>query len=109
MPSSHGARRKSRSVMTKRNALRGVSYLLVDYHIGDKVVVDIDPREHTTIPHRRFQGRIGMIKEVGRRILKISVMLGEKEKILQVKFNHIKPLVPLGTEKGSEKAQEVKN
>ncbi|HJU85334.1 MAG TPA: hypothetical protein VJ551_02500 [Nitrososphaeraceae archaeon] len=109
MPSSHGSRRKSRSVMTKRNAVRGVSYLLVDYHIGDKVVVDIDPREHTTIPHRRFQGRIGVIKEVGRRILKISVMLGGKEKILQVKFSHIKPLVSLGTEKGSEEAQEVEN
>ena len=109
MPSSHGARRKSRSVMTKRGALRGVSYLLVDYHVGDKVVVDIDPREHTTIPHRRFQGRIGVIKEVGRRILKVSVMLGGKEKILQVKFNHIKPLVSLGTEKGSEEAQEAKN
>lgn len=109
MPSSHGARRKSRSVMTKRNALRGISYLLVDYHIGDKVVVDIDPREHTTLPHRRFQGRIGVIKEVGRRILKISVMLGGKEKILQVKFNHIRPLVSLGTEKVSEEAQEVKH
>ncbi len=109
MPSSHGARRKSRSVMTKRNALRGVSYLLVDYHVGDKVVVDIDPREHTTTPHRRFQGRIGVIKEVGRRILKISVMLGGKQKILQVKFNHVKPLVSLGTEKGSEETEEVKN
>jgi large subunit ribosomal protein L21e len=95
--------------MTKRNALRGVSYLLVDYQVGDKVVVDIDPREHTTTPHRRFQGRIGVIKEVGRRILKISVMLGGKEKILQVKFSHIKPLISLGTEKGSEEAQEVKN
>ena len=109
MPSSHGARRKSRSVMTKRNALRGVSYLLVDYHVGDKVVVHIDPREHTTTPHRRFQGRIGVIKEVGRRILKISVMLGGKQKILQVKFNHVKPLVSLGTEKGSEETEEVKN
>jgi len=109
MPSSHGARRKSRSVMTKRNALRGVSYLLVDYQVGDKVVVDIDPREHTTTPHRRFQGRIGVIKEVGRRILKISVMLGGKQKILQVKFNHVKPLVSLGTEKGSEETEEVKN
>ena len=109
MPSSHGARRKSRSVMTKRNALRGVSYLLVDYHVDDKVVVHIDPREHTTTPHRRFQGRIGVIKEVGRRILKISVMLGGKQKILQVKFNHVKPLVSLGTEKGSEETEEVKN
>jgi large subunit ribosomal protein L21e len=95
MPSSHGTRRKSRSVLTKGNAPRGVSYLLIDYHVGDKVVVDIDSREHTTTPHRRFQGRMGIVKEVGRRIIKISVMLGGKQKILQVKLNHIKPLEPL--------------
>src|SRR5215211_8035158 len=109
MPSSHGTRRKSRTVLTKRNALRGISYLLVDYHVGDKVVIDIDSREHTTTPHRRFQGRMGVVKEVGRRILKISVMMGEKQKILQVKFDHVKPLVSLGTEKGSEETEEVKN
>jgi large subunit ribosomal protein L21e len=94
MPSSHGTRRKSRSVMSKGNTLRGLSYLLVDYHAGDKVVVDIDSREHTTTPHRRFQGRMGIVKDVGKRIVKISVMLGGKQKILQVKPNHIKPLVP---------------
>jgi large subunit ribosomal protein L21e len=84
MPSSHGTRRKSRSVLTKRNVLRGLSYLLVDYHVGDKVVIDIDSREHTTLPHRRFQGRMGIVKEVGRRILKVSVMMGGKQKMLQV-------------------------
>jgi large subunit ribosomal protein L21e len=108
MPSSHGTRRKSRTVMTKRNVLRGISYLLVDYHIGDKVVIDIDSREHTTTPHRRFQGRMGVVKEVGRRILKISVMMGEKQKILQVKFDHVKPLTQ-GTVNGTEAGEEVKN
>ena len=96
MPGSHGTRRKSRSVLTKRRTLRGISYLLVDYHVGDKVVIDIDSREHTTTPHRRFQGRMGIIKEVGRRILKVSVMIGQKQKLLQVKFNHVKRL-PKGT------------
>src|ERR671921_318137 len=87
MPSSHGTRRKSRTVLTKRNVLRGISYLLVDYHVGDKVVIDIDSREHTTTPHRRFQGRMGVVKEVGRRILKISVMMGKKQKTLLVKID----------------------
>jgi large subunit ribosomal protein L21e len=103
MPSSHGTRRKSRSVLTKRNVLRGLSYLLVDYHVGDKVVIDIDSREHTTLPHRRFQGRMGIVKEVGRRILKVSVMMGGKQKMLQVKFNHVKPLTH-GTETQDNKA-----
>jgi large subunit ribosomal protein L21e len=109
MPSSHGTRRKSRSVMRKGNTLRGISYLLVDYHAGDKVVVDIDSREHTTTPHRRFQGRMGVVKDVGKRIIKIYVMLGGKQKILQVKPNHIKPLEPRKSEKDSELGEEIKN
>ncbi len=93
MPSSHGSRRKSRSVLTKRNACRGLSYLLTEYKVGDKVVVDIDPTEHITTPHRRFQGKIGVVMTVGRRILKVKVAMGEKQKILQTRFNHIKPFM----------------
>ncbi|HET6779950.1 MAG TPA: hypothetical protein VFH09_02170 [Nitrososphaera sp.] len=92
MPQSHGARRKARSILTKDNIVRGISYLLHDYKVGEKVVVDIDPREHNTTPHRRFHGRIGVVEEVGRRTLKVSVMIGDKKKMLQTKFNHIKPL-----------------
>jgi hypothetical protein len=49
--------------------VRGVSYLLYDYKVGDKVVVDVDPREHNTTPHRRFHGKIGVIEEVGIKLL----------------------------------------
>lgn len=92
MPSSHGTRRKSRSTLTKDKVARGISYLLIDYKVGDKVIVDVDPKEHNTIPHRRFQGKVGIIKEVGRRTIKLSVMIGEKQKLLNTKLNHIKPL-----------------
>lgn len=92
MPSSHGTRRKSRSILTKDNVVRGISYLLHDYKVGEKVVVDIDPREHDTTPHRRFHGRIGEVELVGRRTLRVAVMFGDKKKILQTRFNHIKPL-----------------
>ena len=40
---SHGFKHKSRSIMTK-NAPRGVSFLLREYHEGDKALVIIDPR-----------------------------------------------------------------
>jgi large subunit ribosomal protein L21e len=92
MPRSHGSKRKSRSILTKSNILRGISYLLIDYKIGDKVIVHIDPSEHNTMPHRRYQGKIGIIKEIGKRIIKVSVPIGKKEKILQTKRNHLKPL-----------------
>jgi large subunit ribosomal protein L21e len=92
MPRSHGSKRKSRSILTKSNILRGISYLLIDYKIGDKVIVNIDPSEHSTMPQRRYQGKIGIIKEIGKRIIKVSVPIGNKEKILQTKRNHLKPL-----------------
>ena len=93
MPSSHGTRRKSRSILTKSNKITGVSYLLIEYKPGDKVVIDIDPSEHNTMPHRRFQGKVGIIEQVGRRIVKVSVVFGSKPKYLQTKLNHIRPIV----------------
>jgi large subunit ribosomal protein L21e len=91
MPHSHGFRKKTRSIMTKDNVVRGLSYLLIDYKVGDKVIIDIDPREHNTTPHRRFQGKIGVVKEVGKRTLKIVVQISDrKQKILQTRLNHIK-------------------
>jgi large subunit ribosomal protein L21e len=92
MPRSHGSKRKSRSILTKSNILRGISYLLINYNIGDKVIINIDPSEHNTMPHRRYQGKIGIIQEIGKRIIKVSVPIGNKEKILQTKRNHLKPL-----------------
>lgn len=71
---------------------RGLSHLLINYSVGDKVVVVIDPREHNTTPHRRFQGRVGQIKEIGRRTVKVGILVGEKQKFLQTKFNHIRPI-----------------
>ena len=98
MTHSHGFRKKTRSIMTKDNVVRGLSYLLMDYKVGDKVIVNIDPTEHNTTPHRRFQGRIGIVKEVGRRTLKIVVQLSDKkQKILQIKLNHVR-LLTGGTE-----------
>ena len=92
MPRSHGSKRKSRSILTKSNILRGISYLLINYKIGDKVIINIDPSEHNTMPHRRYQGKIGIIQEIGKRIIKVSIPIGNKEKILQTKRNHLKPL-----------------
>lgn len=71
---------------------RGLSHLLINYSVGDKVVVVIDPREHNTTPHRRFQGRVGQIKEIGRRTVKVDILVGDKQKFLQTKFNHIRPI-----------------
>ena len=87
---SHGFKHKSRSIMTKK-APRGVSFLLREYHEGDKAVVIIDPRQHKGLPHRRYHGKVGTINKVGRRSVILGVKLGNKTKTLITRFDHIKP------------------
>jgi large subunit ribosomal protein L21e len=87
---SHGFMHKSRSVMTK-DAVRGVSFLLREYVVGDKVLVIIDPSQHKALPHRRYHGKVGTVKEVGRRTVKLIVKLGNRPKTLITRLDHIKP------------------
>ena len=87
---SHGFRHKSRSVMTK-SAPRGVSFLLREYTVGQQALVIIDPRQHKGLPHRRYHGKVGIVKNVGRRSVTLDVKLGEKTKTLITRLDHIKP------------------
>lgn len=66
MPVSRGPRRKSRSVLTKRvreKGKLGLSRLLAEYEVGDKVIINIDPGIHKGMPHKRFQGKVGTVVE----------------------------------------------
>lgn len=66
MGKSKGPRRKSRSVLTKSVRERGklgLTRLLADYGIGEKVVIDIDSGVHKGMPHKRFQGKVGTVVE----------------------------------------------
>ena len=87
---SHGFKHKSRQVMTK-DVPRGVSFMMIEYNVGDRALVIIDPRQHKALPHRRYHGKVGIVKEVGRRSVKLDVKLGDKTKTLITRFDHIKP------------------
>ena len=86
---SHGFKHKSRSVMTKKGP-RGVSFLLREYNVGDRALVQIDPSQHKGLPHRRYHGKVGLVTEVGRRHVILDVKLGEKSKTLITRLDHIK-------------------
>ena len=87
---SHGFKHKSRQVMTK-DAPRGVSFMMIEYNVGDRALVIIDPRQHKALPHRRYHGKVGTITEVGRRSVTLDVKLGDKTKTLITRLDHIKP------------------
>lgn len=87
---SHGFKHKTRSIMTK-SAPRGVSFLLREYQVGQQALVIIDPRQHKALPHRRYHGKVGIVKNVGRRSVTLDIKLGNKTKTLITRLDHIKP------------------
>ncbi|MBM3897535.1 MAG: 50S ribosomal protein L21 [Thaumarchaeota archaeon] len=93
MPVSKGYRRKTRSLLRKRKALTGLSAYLRVYNVGDKVTIVIDPTQPKGMPHRRFQGLVGNVTKVLRRVLEINVKVGNKDRTVIARVEHVKPLV----------------
>lgn len=91
MPHYKGYRRKTRKLLTLEKK-RGLSYLLREYKVGQRVVIKIDPSQHKGMPHRRFHGLVGVVKEIRRRSLVIGVKVGDKEKTVIARFEHVAPL-----------------
>lgn len=73
---------------------RGLSFLLREYKVGEKVVIDIDPTVQRGQPHRRYQGKIGTIEEVRRRSVVIGVWTGNKLKKIVARLEHVRPTTP---------------
>jgi large subunit ribosomal protein L21e len=70
---------------------RGVSFLLREYKVGDRSLVIIDPRQHKSLPHRRYHGKVGTVTNVGRRTVTLDIKLGNKTKTLITRLDHVKP------------------
>jgi len=89
---SHGYRRRTRSLL-KSKGVRGLSSILREYSPNDRVVIKIDPAQVKGMPHRRFNGLVGVVKDVGTRVLTIEVPVGEKMKVVIARKEHVSPLV----------------
>jgi len=72
--------------------MRGFSRLLYEYKVGDRVHIDIDPTYIETAPHRRYQGKTGIVIGKRGRAYLIEVYLGDKRKIIITTPEHIKPV-----------------
>ena len=92
MAKSHGFRRRTRSLLTASKSKRGLSSLLIEYAPNDRVVVKIDPSQVKGMPHRRFNGLVGVVTEVGSRGLRIEVPVGDKMKTVVARKDHVAPL-----------------
>ncbi len=95
MKRSKGLRSRGRSLLSKHpreSGMRGLSYLLIEYKIGDRVCFDIDPSKIRTAPHRRYHGLTGVIIGKRGRAYVIETKLGDKRKVVITTPDHIKPL-----------------
>lgn len=89
-----GLRRKSRTILTRKPRERGkttLAKILHDYKAGEKVVVKIDPSVHKGMPHRRFQGRVGVIMAKRGRSYVVHVSQGDATKEIIVRPEHLTP------------------
>jgi len=92
MAKSRGFRRKTRSLLRKKPRERGklgLSRILHNYQPGDKVVIKIDPSVHKGMPHRRYHGRIGVIKAKRGRAYEVTVTQGDAVKQIIVLPEHL--------------------
>jgi large subunit ribosomal protein L21e len=97
MARSHGYRRRTRSLLKKRGSGLGLSHILTEYTPGENVVIKIDSTQVKGMPHRRFNGLVGVVKETGRRSVIIDVNVGHTVKTVISRKEHIVPL--LGAQK----------
>ncbi|MBI2649521.1 MAG: 50S ribosomal protein L21, partial [Thaumarchaeota archaeon] len=65
---------------------------LREYTPSQKVVIRIDSAQVKGMPHRRFQGLVGVVRDVGRRALTVDVQVGGKVKTVIARKEHLVPL-----------------
>lgn len=89
---THGYRYKTRKLLRKKpreRGMLGLSRLLYEYKPGDRVVIDIDPTFISTAPHRRYQGKVGVVVGVRGKAYVVETYLGDKKKIIITTADHL--------------------
>lgn len=93
MRKSKGFRSKSRSLLRRKPRERGkisLSKILHEYKPGERVVIEINPSVHKGMPHRRYQGNIGVIVTKRGRAYAVNVTQKKAVKQIIVLPEHLK-------------------
>jgi large subunit ribosomal protein L21e len=89
---SKGYRSRTRTLFRKKAREKGkvgLSRLLRTYNPGDKVKIRIDSGVHKGMPHRRYHGRVGIVKARRGRSYVIEVVEGRQTRTLIARPEHI--------------------
>ncbi|MET1159377.1 MAG: 50S ribosomal protein L21e [Thermoprotei archaeon] len=88
----HRTRKLLRKNIREKGAVPPLSLLMIDYKPGDKVHIIINPAIHKGMPHRRYHGKTGEVIGKRGKAYIVRVYLGNKEKILFIRPEHLRPV-----------------
>lgn len=91
-----GLRHRTRKLLKKhvreRGAIPPLSLLMRKYEVGEKVHIVVNPSVMSGMPHRRYHGKTGVVVGTRGRCYIVKVTLGDKEKTLFVRPEHLRPV-----------------
>jgi large subunit ribosomal protein L21e len=87
----HRTRRLFRKRVREKGAVPPLSRVLIEYRLGDKVYIDVNPAIHGGMPHRRYVGKVGEVVGFRGRAVIVKISVGSKTKKLILLPEHIKP------------------
>jgi ribosomal protein L21E len=88
-----GARRKTRHKMSKSIRKKGkisLTQMFAKFNVGDKVLLQAEPGVQTGMFHRRFYGKIGVVKGAQGKCYKVEAKDSKKPKIFLVHPVHLR-------------------
>ena len=94
MKGSKGYYSGTRSLLKKPTREKGklnISKILHDYEIGSQVIIKMNSTVQKSMPHKRFHGKIGIIREKRGRGYVISVPQGNTIKEIITRSEHLEP------------------
>ena len=92
---SHGPRKKSRSILSKKPRERGLSPItreFQDFEVGEKASILLDPSIHRGMPNIRFHGKTGTVIAIQGRAFVLSVKDGNKMKTVISRPEHLRKI-----------------
>jgi large subunit ribosomal protein L21e len=75
----------------RTRGISSLSRLLVDYEVGQRVDIVINPSVHKGMPHRRYHGRTGVVTGKRGRGIVVDVKLGKMMRTLIIRPDHLQP------------------
>ena len=90
-----GSRQGTRSILKKGKRERRRLFIgraMHSYKEGDKVAIVLDGAQQKGMPHRRFQGRTGVIESSQGRAYVVKVADGNKMKTVVSRPEHLRPI-----------------